>query len=93
VLVGGIALLQYVEGRNTEDIDLIIAASALQRLPETVVEERDADFARGKLGALRIDFLLTRNKLFDLVRRCYATTQQFVESRRCHHCLTNWGDT
>ena len=23
VLVGGIALLQYVEGRNTEDIDLI----------------------------------------------------------------------
>jgi hypothetical protein len=25
-LVGGIALLQYVEGRNTEDIDLILAA-------------------------------------------------------------------
>jgi len=24
VLVGGIALLQYVEGRNTEDIDLIM---------------------------------------------------------------------
>ncbi|MCL6512576.1 MAG: hypothetical protein K6U78_18050 [Anaerolineae bacterium] len=79
VLVGGIALLQYVEGRNTEDIDLIIAASALQHLPEIVVEERNDDFARGKLGALRIDFLLTRNRLFDLVRRRYATTQQFVE--------------
>jgi hypothetical protein len=31
VLVGGIALLQYVEGRNTEDIDLIMAVSALER--------------------------------------------------------------
>jgi hypothetical protein len=27
LLVGGIALLQYVEGRNTEDIDLIMALS------------------------------------------------------------------
>jgi hypothetical protein len=29
VLVGGIALLQYVEGRNTERFDLIMAVSAL----------------------------------------------------------------
>ena len=34
LLVGGIALLQYVDGRNTEDIDLIVAVSALERLPE-----------------------------------------------------------
>jgi hypothetical protein len=34
LLVGGIALLQYVEGRNTEDIDLIMAMSSLERLPE-----------------------------------------------------------
>src|SRR6266545_3895724 len=33
VLVGGIALLQYVEGRNTEDIDLIMALSSLERFP------------------------------------------------------------
>ena len=25
LLVGGVALLQYIEGRNTEDIDLIMA--------------------------------------------------------------------
>lgn len=25
VLVGGVAMLQYVEGRNTQDIDLILA--------------------------------------------------------------------
>jgi hypothetical protein len=34
VLVDGIALLQYVEGRNTERFDLIMAVSALERLPE-----------------------------------------------------------
>lgn len=33
VLVGGIALLSYVEGRNTDDIDLIVAVSALAKLP------------------------------------------------------------
>src|SRR5215208_5306401 len=48
VLVGGIALLQYVEGRNTEDIDLIMAVSALEKLPELSLETRDADFARSK---------------------------------------------
>ena len=32
-LVGGIALLQYIEGRNTEDIDLIMALSSLEKLP------------------------------------------------------------
>lgn len=31
VLVGGIALLQYIQGRNTEDIDLIVAVSSLKK--------------------------------------------------------------
>ncbi len=79
VLVGGIALLQYVEGRNTEDIDLIMALSALERLPEVVVETRDDDFARGKFGDLQVDVLLTSNALFEEVRRQYTTTRQFVE--------------
>ncbi len=79
VLVGGIALLQYVEGRNTEDIDLIMALSSLERLPEVVVETRDDDFARGKFGDLQVDVLLTSNPLFDKVRKQYTATQQFVE--------------
>jgi len=79
VLVGGIALLQYVEGRNTEDIDLIMALSSLERIPELVVESRDADFVRGRFGDLRVDVLLTSNPLFDEVRRRYTTTQRFVE--------------
>jgi hypothetical protein len=79
VLVGGIALLQYVEGRNTEDIDLIMALSSLERLPEVIIESRDNDFARGRFGELKVDVLLTSNPLFDHVRRRYTTTQRFVE--------------
>ena len=79
VLVGGIALLQYVEGRNTEDIDLIMAVSALERLPELQLETRDADFARSRFGDLRVDVLLTSNPLFDEVRQRYTTARRFVE--------------
>ncbi len=79
VLVGGIALLQYIEGRNTEDIDLIMALSSLERLPELSVESRDDDFARGKFGDLKVDVLLTSNPLFDEVRKRHTTTQRFVE--------------
>ena len=77
VLVGGIALLQYVEGRNTEDIDLIMAVSALERLPELHIETRDADFARGRFGDLKVDVLLTTNPLFDEVRKRYTAMQRF----------------
>src|SRR3954463_3234162 len=75
VLVGGIALLQYIEGRNTEDIDLIMALSSLKKLPELQVTSQDVNFARGVYHELQIDLLLTRNKLFEKVRRQYATTQ------------------
>jgi hypothetical protein len=79
VLVGGIALLQYVEGRNTEDIDLIMAVSALENLPELILESRDGDFARGKFGNLKVDVLLTSNPLFDAVRNHHTTSKRFVE--------------
>ena len=79
LLVGGIALLKYVEGRNTEDIDLIMALSSLEKLPEIRIEKRDDDFARGFFDGLQIDLLLTSNPLFEKVRRRFATTQRFVE--------------
>jgi hypothetical protein len=79
VLVGGIALLQYVEGRNTEDIDLIMAVSSLEQVPEVVVETRDEDFARGRFSDLKVAVLLTSNPLFEQVRNSYTTTQSFVE--------------
>ena len=79
VLVGGIALLQYIQGRNTEDIDLILAVSSLKKLPEIQMQSEDTYFARGQFKGLQIDFLLTRNPLFARVQRAYTTSQQFLE--------------
>jgi len=81
LLVGGIALLQYIEGRNTEDIDLIMALSSLKKLPEIEITSQDINFARGKFGQLQIDILFTRNRLFEKVQRQYATTHHFVEQQ------------
>jgi hypothetical protein len=79
LLVGGVAMLGYVEGRNTEDIVLILAVSDLEKLPEITVEDLDADFVRGQFERLRVTLLLTRNPLFEKVRRQHATTGRFIE--------------
>jgi hypothetical protein len=39
VLVGGIAMRVHAPGRNTQDIDLIVPAGALDRLPEIRIVE------------------------------------------------------
>lgn len=79
LLVGGIALLQYVEGRNTEDIDLILAPASLPRMPEIEIIGEEKGFARGIFAGLQIDLLLTSNPLFEIATRRYATTRTFVE--------------
>lgn len=79
VLVGGLAMLQYVQGRNTQDIDLIMAAADLRRLPELRMESSDAYFARCRFDDLVVDILLTRNRLFDTVRKHFATVRPFAE--------------
>ena len=79
LLVGGIAMLVYVQGRNTQDIDLIVARDQLARVPEITLEEENPNFALGWLGQLRLDFLLTHNQLFDTVRKRYATRQWFAD--------------
>ena len=86
VLVGGIALLTYVEGRNTQDIDLIMAPSSLAKLPEINIESQDMHFARGKFGELQIDILLTKNPLFARVEKDFTTTKQFMD--RTIRCAT-----
>ena len=55
VVVGGIALLQHVQGRNTEDIDLIISAPRLDDIPELIIRERGDMFACGHFHGLRVD--------------------------------------
>ncbi|MFS8070180.1 MAG: hypothetical protein ACMG6S_27775, partial [Byssovorax sp.] len=76
VLVGGVALLSYVEGRNTQDVDLIVDATDLARMSWTI-EARDQDFARADLRGLRVDLRLGDNLLFSRVRRLHSTTGSF----------------
>jgi predicted nucleotidyltransferase len=79
VLVGGVALLTYVAGRNTQDIDLIMALPSLKKLPEIRIRHQEQDFVRGEFAGLQIDILLTRNPLFAEIQQRYAIKQQFVE--------------
>jgi hypothetical protein len=79
VLVGGIALLTYVEGRNTQDIDLIMALPSLAKIPEIKISSQDMYFARGLFGELQIDVLLTNNPLFDKVARKHSTVKKFLD--------------
>ncbi len=79
VLVGGIALLYYVEGRNTQDLDLLMAASSLEKLPELKVISRDRYFVRAHYGELQLDILLIRNPLFRKVYKEHSRVQRFLD--------------
>ena len=86
LLVGGVALLSYIEGRNTQDVDFIIAKSALNRLPEIAIADENKDFARGNFESLQIDIRLTQNALFDWVCNNLAAERNF--GGRLVRCVT-----
>ncbi len=86
VLVGGVALLSYVDGRNTQDIDLILSTSELESLPEIIVSDRNQDFIRGQWNRLQVDILLTQNELFKEMTQDYVTSRQFGD--RMVRCVT-----
>ena len=79
VLVGGIAILHYVEGRNTQDLDLLMAVSALEKLPELKISSQDMYFVRANYNELQIDVLLTQNPLFKKVHSDYSKVQNFLD--------------
>jgi predicted nucleotidyltransferase len=79
VLVGEIAILYYVEGRNTQNLDFLMAVSSLEKLPELKVSSRDADFVRANYNELQIDVLLTQNPLFKKVHSDYSSVQKFLD--------------
>ncbi len=86
VLVGGIALLSYVEGRNTQDIDLILSRVALESLSNIAIVSENKDFVRGAFDQLQVDILLTQNDLFRQVLEQFSTERQFGE--RTIRCAT-----
>ncbi|TVU52233.1 MAG: hypothetical protein EA414_18680 [Arthrospira sp. PLM2.Bin9] len=86
LLVGGVALLSYVEGRNTQDINLILARSDLDVLPEVVINDENNHFIRGLFDQLQVDILLTQNELFQEVLEKFAIDRQFGD--RIIRCAT-----
>ena len=67
-LVGGVALLAYIEGRNTQDIDLIVEPKQMGLLAWQA-SVRDRDFGTATYHGVQVDLLLTTNRLFAHVRR------------------------
>ncbi|MBK1833471.1 hypothetical protein [Roseibacillus ishigakijimensis] len=84
LLVGGLALLQYTAGRNTEDIDLILAKSQIAKIPGYQVTDGNEMFATGKLGQLRIDILRAEQPLFAHIQAEESCQRDFAGHRlRC----------
>ena len=79
LLVGGIAMLTYVQGRNTKDVDLLISSEAMRQLPEFTLLNRSDFFVRGRFRSVQIDLLLTTNPLFKKVEERFATRHRFAE--------------
>lgn len=94
LLVGGVAMLAHMQGRNTEDVDLIMSLSDQERLqPPLLVEERDSFFARASFDQLRIDFLQAEHPLFAHVMREYSEARafDFLRAQRTIPCATPAG--
>ena len=79
VLVGGVAILHYIEGRNTQDLDVLMAVSFLEKLPELKVSSQDMYFVRASYNELQIDILLTQNPLFKKVHSQYSKVEKFLD--------------
>jgi hypothetical protein len=73
VLVGGIAMLSYVEGRNTQDIDFVMSRKDLESIPEIILYGEDKNFARGEFEGLQVNLLLTTNPLFKKAQEDYVS--------------------
>jgi len=79
LLVGGVAMLTYVRGRNTKDVALLMSVGSMQRLPELNLRNQEEFFARGRFRSVQVDLLLTTNPLFKLVEERFATKHTFAE--------------
>ena len=73
VLVGGIAMLRYVEGRNTEDVDLIVSEESMGRIPGFVLLDRNLDAVRGRFRSIRVDLLASSTPVFGMVAARHST--------------------
>jgi hypothetical protein len=78
VLVGGVAMLSYIQGRNTQDIDLIIDRADGVTIG-LLIDNENKDFAQASYEGVRVDLLLNRNKLFKKIQKDYVQVMQWGE--------------
>lgn len=91
LLVGGIAMLTYIEGRNTQDIDLIMGRGDLDELEKMEITGEDKNFIRAEYQGLQVDLLLTQNSLFEQIRQQYKTEIEWGDQRLPIPCATPEG--
>lgn len=80
LLVGGIAMLNYIEGRNTEDIDLVFDEGQISRVDGLEVISKDQDFCRAQFENIQIDLLLTNNKVFKYVLKYCSSRTSYADA-------------
>ena len=80
LLVGGIAMLNYIDGRNTEDIDLVFDEGQISRIDGLEVISKDQDFCRAQFENIQIDLLLTKNKVFKYVLQYYSSRTSYADA-------------
>jgi len=84
LLVGDLAVLSYVDGRNTQDIDLILSQKDLTALPELTIADQNQNFVRATFDNLKVDILLTQNTLFKYIAKNCTTSRRFGDlTMRC----------
>jgi Nucleotidyltransferase of unknown function (DUF6036) len=76
VLVGGVAMLSYIQGRNTQDIDLIMARSDGVNIG-LLISTENKDFAQASYEGVRVDLLLNQNKLFKKIQKDYSQVMEW----------------
>ena len=79
LLVGGLAMLTYVKGRNTKDVDLLLSLEESHKIPELEISNRQDFFARAQFRSVQVDLLFTFNPLFKTVAEKFATVHSFAE--------------
>ncbi len=81
VIVGGIALLSYMQDRNTQDLDLIISRADFNKISASLnVLETDDNFANCEtLDGLKVDFLFTDNTIFNYVKKGFSQKRTYRE--------------
>jgi hypothetical protein len=79
LLAGGLAMLTYVNGRNTKAVDLLMSVEASREIPELEIRDRQDFFARAQFRSVQVDLLFTFNPVFKIVAEKFATKHRFAE--------------